>query len=72
MNLTYEKSALLEYIDATGGIGEMFRRSMDESLAQFNSCRQKYSRLYSELEQEVHRAYNKVEAAESQVRRAYT
>lgn len=70
MELSYDKSALQEYMDDIGGVGESFRRVKDESLASYNSCCQHYTRLYTELEQANRKAYNLVEAAESMQRSA--
>lgn len=70
MEVTYDKAAIQEYMDAIGNVGLSFRRTKDESMAHYNSCVQQYSRIYSELEQASHNAYNKVEAAESMRRSA--
>lgn len=70
MELSYDKAALLEYIDDIDGVGEQLRRAKDESFGLYNSCKQRYTRLYTELEQAARKAYNRVEAAESKQRTA--
>jgi len=70
MEVTYDKAAIQEYMDAIGNVGLSFRRTKDESMANYNSCMQRYSRIYSEIEQASRAAYNKVEAAESMRRSA--
>lgn len=70
MELSYDRSALQEYMDDMLGIGETMRREKDESSTAYKSCQQYYSRLYSEFEQENRKAYNLVEAAESMRRSA--
>lgn len=70
MELSYDRAALHEYIDGINGIGEIMRRSKDESSTAYYSCKQQYTRLYTEMEQITRKAYNKVEAAESMQRTA--
>ena len=70
MEITYDKAALLEYMDRIGAVGERMHRRQDESLNALNSCRQKYSRIHTKLEEAVHRAYNRLEQAESNLREA--
>lgn len=70
MSLSYDKAALLEYIDDISGVGEQMRRSKDESFGVYHSCKQQYTRLYTELEQAARKAYNRVESAESMRRTA--
>ena len=57
-----------EYMDDINGVGEIMRRSKDESSTVYYSCKQQYTRLYTEMEQIARKAYNKVEAAESMQR----
>ena len=70
MEVGYDKSALLEYMDQIGAIGEQIRRRQDESLNLLNSCKQRYNRIYTKLEEAARRAYNQVESAESMRRSA--
>lgn len=70
MELSYDKAALHEYMDDINGVGEIMRRSKDESSSVYYSCKQQYTRLYTEMEQITRTAYNKVEAAESMQRTA--
>ncbi len=70
MELSYDKAALQEYMDDIGSVGESLRRAKDESFSQYNSCKQQYTRLYTELEQANRKAYNMVESAESMQRAA--
>ena len=59
-----------EYMDDINGVGEIMRRSKDESSTVYYSCKQQYTRLYTEMEQITRKAYNMVEAAESMLRTA--
>ena len=70
MELSYDRAALHEYMDDINGVGEIMRRSKDESSTVYYSCKQQYTRLYTEMEQITRKAYNKVEAAESMQRTA--
>lgn len=70
MELSYDKAALQEYMDDIGSVGESLRRAKDESFSLYNSCKQQYTRLYTELEQANRKAYNMVESAESLQRAA--
>lgn len=70
MEVGYDKSALKEYMDQIGSVGEQMHRQQDESLNLFNSCKQQYIRIYTKLEEVAHRAYNQVENAESMRRSA--
>lgn len=70
MELSYDKAALQEYMDDIGSVGESVRRAKDESFTLYNSCKQQYTRLYTELEQANRKAYNMVESAESMQRAA--
>lgn len=65
MEVGYDKAALQEYMDQVGTVGEQMHRFQDESLNLFNSCKQKYNRIHTKLEEVAHRAYNQVENAES-------
>ena len=68
MELSYDKVALQEYMDDISNVGEALRRVKDESFTLYTACRQKYTRLYGELEQACRKAYNRVEEAESMQR----
>ena len=57
-------------MDDIGSVGESLRRAKDESFSLYNSCKQQYTRLYTELEQANRKAYNMVESAESMQRAA--
>lgn len=70
MGQSYDKAALQEYMDDIGSVGESLRRAKDESFSLYNSCKQRYTRLYTELEQSNRKAYNMVESAESMQRAA--
>lgn len=70
MELSYDKAALHEYMDDINGVGEIVRRSKDESSSVYYSCKQQYTRIYTEMEQITRKAYNKVETAESMQRTA--
>lgn len=70
MELGYDRAALHEYMDDINGVSEIMRRSKDESSTVYYSCKQQYTRLYTEIEQITRKAYNKVEAAESMQRTA--
>lgn len=70
MELSYDKAALQEYMDDVGSISESLRRAKDESFTLYSSCKQQYTRLYTELEQANRKAYNMVESAESMLRTA--
>ena len=70
MELSYDRAALHEYMDDINGVGEIMRRSKDESSTVYYSCKQQYTRLYTEMEQITRKAYNNVEAAESMQRTA--
>lgn len=70
MEVGYDKSALQEYMEQIGTVREQMQRQQDESRNLFNSCKQQYNRIYTKLEEVVHRAYNQVENAESMRRSA--
>ena len=70
MELSYDKAVLQEYMDDIGSVGESLRRAKDESFTLYSSCKQQYTRLYTELEQANRKAYNMVESAESMQRAA--
>lgn len=70
MELNYEKTALQEYMDIMRSIGESVKRVKDDGSMQYDSCKQKYTRLHTEVEQECRRAYNAVKEAESMQREA--
>ena len=70
MIVSYDRAAIHEYIDDINSVGESMRRSKDECVSSFKSCEQQYSRLHTELEQKVRKAYNEVEYAESEQRAA--
>ena len=70
MELRIDKAALLEYIDDIEGIGVHLRLAKDKCFGQYHSCKQRYTRLYTEREEAARRAYHKVEAAESMQRAA--
>ena len=70
MEVGYDKAALQEYMDQVGIVGEQMHRRQDKSLNLFNSCKQQYNRIHTKLEEVAHRAYNRVENAESMRRSA--
>ena len=70
MEISYNKTAVLEYINDINNIGASLQRERDESFNQYNSCKQQYSRLHTEIEEEIRRAYNMIEEAESLQREA--
>lgn len=70
MEIGYDKAALQEYMDQVGIVGEQMHRRQDKSLNLFNSCKQQYNRIHTKLEEVAHRAYNRVENAESMRRSA--
>lgn len=55
-------------MDDISGVGESLRRAKDESFTLYNSCKQQYTRLLTEIEEANRKAYNMVEAAESMKR----
>lgn len=57
-------------MDDIGSVGESLRRTKDESFTLYNSCKQQYTRLYTQLEEANRKAYNMVESAESMQRAA--
>lgn len=70
MKVGYDKAALQEYMDQVGSIEEKMHHLRDENLNLYNSCKQKYNRIYTKLEEVAHKAYNQVENAESMRRSA--
>mgnify|MGYP006986264067 CR=1 FL=1 len=72
METSYDKAALQEYVSDINAVGELMRRTSNESHAQYDSCKQQYTRLYTELEQKLRRAVNMVDSAESLHRTAET
>ena len=70
MRSSYDKAALYEYMDEMGGIGKTMQRAKGECSTAYNSCKQQYTKLHTELEQLTRKAYNKIEAAESMQRAA--
>lgn len=70
MEVEHDKAALQEYMDQISSVEEKLRRSQDESLNIYNSCKQQYNRIYTKLEEVAHRAYNQLENAESMQRSA--
>lgn len=57
-------------MDDISSVGESLRRTKDESFTLYNSCKQQYTRLYTQLEESNRKAYNMVESAESMQRAA--
>lgn len=70
MEVKYDKTAVLEYIANFRNLQDLMRRDMDESLNKYNACKQEYSRIFTECEEESHRAYNRVMSAESEIQMA--
>ena len=70
MEVKYDKTAILEYIANFRELQELMRRDMDESLNQYKVCKQEYSRIFTECEEESRRAYNRVLSAESEIQMA--
>lgn len=70
MEIEYDKAALQEYLSQIESIREQMHRRQDESLNLYNSCKQKYTRIYTKLEEVAHKAYNQMENAESMRRSA--
>ena len=46
MEIEYDKAALQEYLSQIESIREQMHRRQDESLNLYNSCKQKYTRIY--------------------------
>ena len=53
-----------------GSVGQQMHRRQDEILNLYHSCKQRYNRIYTKLEEVARRAYNQVENAESMGRSA--
>ena len=70
MEVKYDKTAVLDYIANFHNLQDLMRRAMDESLNKYNACKQEYSRIFTECEEESHRAYNRVMSAESEIQMA--
>lgn len=70
MEVKYDKTAVLDYIANFRNLQDLMRRDMDESLNKYNACKQEYSRIFTECEEESHRAYNRVMSAESEIQMA--
>ena len=70
MEIRYDKASLQEYMEQVGTVEEQMRRRQDESLNIFHSCKQRYSRIQTKLEEVEHRAYSQLENAESMLRSA--
>lgn len=70
METIYDRAALQQYMDDVDSINKSLKQRQDESIQLYNSCKERYTRLASELEQEKRTAYNRVEAAESLCRAA--
>lgn len=70
MKVKYDKSAILDYIANFRNLQGLMKRDMDESLNKYKTCKQEYSRIYTECEEESRRAYNRVMSAESEIQMA--
>lgn len=70
MEVKYDKTAVLDYIANFRNLQDLMRRDMDESLNKYNACKQEYSRMFTECEEESHRAYNRVMSAEREIQMA--
>lgn len=70
MEVKYDKTAVLEYIANFRNLQDLMRRDMDESLNKYNVCKQEYSRIFTECEEESRRAYNRVLSAEREIQMA--
>lgn len=70
MEVKYDKTAILDYIANFRKLQDLMRRDMDESLNKYSICKQEYSRIVTEYEEESHRAYNRVMSAESEIQMA--
>ncbi len=70
MEVKYDKTAVLEYIANFRNLQDLMRRDMDESLNKYNVCKQEYSRIFTECEEESRRAYNRVMSAEREIQMA--
>lgn len=70
MEVKYDKSAVLDYIANFRILQGLMKRDMDESLNKYKTCKQEYSRIYTECEEESRRAYNRVMSAESEIQMA--
>ncbi len=71
MEVIFERAAAQELIDSTAVIGQACRRARDEEIHALERCRQRYTRLQTELEQVIHRASRDVEQAEADYRSAH-
>lgn len=70
MEVQFDRAAMLAYQEDMEGVSTKMRRAMDESMGQYQACGQTYTRLYTELEQLLRNAVNKMDAAESLQRSA--
>lgn len=70
MEIKYDKTAVLEYVANFQNLQDLMRRDMDDSLNQYNVCKQEYSRIFTECEEESRRAYNRVMSAEREMQMA--
>lgn len=70
MEVKYDKTAVLDYVANFRNLQDLMRRDMDESLNKYNACKQEYSRIFTECEEESRRAYNRVMSAESEIQMA--
>lgn len=57
-------------MDEIGNVENTLSFERDMSLNSYNSCKQQYTRLQTKIEEEIRRAYNQLEAAESMYRSA--
>jgi predicted nucleic acid-binding Zn-ribbon protein len=70
MEVKYDETAVLDYISNFRNLQDLMKRDMDESLNKYNACKQEYSRIFTECEEESHRAYNRVMSADSEIQMA--
>lgn len=70
MEVKFDKIAVVEYIASLRNLQDLMRRDMDESLNKYNVCKQEYSRIFTEFEEESRRAYNRVMSAEREIQMA--
>ena len=70
MEITYEKAAVQALAEDLASIQAMCGRVLDETTNAFAACRGRYTRLYTELEEQIRRARNALDAAESELRAA--
>lgn len=70
MEIKYDKNAVLEYITNLRNLQDLMKHDMDECLNKYNVCKQVYSRIFTECEEESRRAYNRVMSAERETQMA--